>query len=77
MDPEESILNMVSDVIISLVSASQKPGKAINVTPIQIELKLGARLVRVNEFPIRSEAHKGHTFNLVSGYTLNPLDINR
>jgi len=44
-EPEESILNMVLDAVIPLVSASQKPSEAINVTPVKTELKLGAKPV--------------------------------
>jgi len=50
---------MVLDAVVPLVSASQKPSKAINVTPVKKELKLGARPVRVNQFPFRVEAPTG------------------
>jgi len=58
-EPEESIPNTVSDVVVPLVWASKKPGKAKNVTPPESELKPGARLVMVNQYPIRLKACKG------------------
>lgn len=54
-----NILDMILDVVISLVWTSKKPGKAKNITLIKTELKQGVGLVRVNQYPIRLEAHKG------------------
>jgi len=58
-EAEESIPNTVLDMVIPLVWASKKPGKAKNVTQIKLGMEPGARLVMVNQYPIRLEAHKG------------------
>nr|XP_009676976.1 PREDICTED: uncharacterized protein LOC104146587 [Struthio camelus australis] len=55
----ENIPRTVLDAVIPLVWASKKPGRAKNISPIKMELKEGAKPVRVHQYPIRVEAHKG------------------
>jgi len=55
-ESEENIPNIVLDVVLPLVWASKKPGKTKNIIPIKTELKLGARSVRVNQYPTRLKA---------------------
>lgn len=43
----------------TLGQASKKPGKAKNVSSLKAKLKLLAKPVRVNQYPIRLEAYKG------------------
>lgn len=57
-EPEDNIPDMVLNMVIPLVWALKKPGKAKNVIPIKTELEPGGSPVRVNQYPIRLEARK-------------------
>ncbi|GAB0208845.1 hypothetical protein GRJ2_003350200 [Grus japonensis] len=56
---EGGIPDEVLDAVIPIAWSSGTPGRAKTVTPVKIQLKPGAQLVRKKQYPIKLEARKG------------------